>query len=193
MESLIRIVLTDRTRPGMNQFLKLSKLSVKTLQRTCDTSKLTDQEFRDALEIDTDNQIIELFRNLISNPVLTREELQSIEFDKFNDAVQRCFLGLMLINNSPADLVCILLDQIKSVNYGNQYTTCKGLSAINPLIYCCCNNKFDIVKLLVERYNADIEHLSCNCTTAIMFSAEKDNIEITQYLYEKGAKLATPV
>ena len=100
----------------------------------------------------------------------------------------------------------MLLDNISSVNYGNSHVVCGDynnhndncrfdnyynteLHDMNPLLYCCYSKKIDLVKLLIEKYNAAIETQSKWGTTAIMFSAQQDDIMTTKYLYEKGAKL----
>ena len=57
-------------------------------------------------------------------------------------------------------------------------------------MHCCWRGRFEMVKLLVERYGADIEYVSCHDKTAIMYSATSHE-EITKYLYDRGAQLKT--
>ena len=206
MQSLIQVACSpnriDAIHDKKNKILNLSKLNIGTLLRISDSTKLTDEELRDALEVDTDADIISLFKKLISYDCfmgegfkLTLQELQSIQFEKFSDTVQRSFLNLMLMltTDQAHPMICTLLDRIRSVNYGNQYSQyvdSSVLHEINPLIYCCIHGKFDLVKLLVEQYNANLEHLSYVDTTPIMFSAQAGHHEITKYLFNRGAKLA---
>lgn len=114
---------------------------------------------------------------------LSIEEYETIKFDQFNDNVQQQMLNIMLKNNISIVAMICLLDEIRSVNYGKELD--------NPLIYCCHNNRLDMVKLLVEIYGADIEYSFKNDKTAIMYATEKNHLDIVKYLYEKGAKLET--
>ena len=159
------------------------------LLRISDCTKLTPEEFRAVIDIRTDRQIIRVLKKIITS-TFPLEDLKSIHFDHLGDRVQQSLMGWMLTNKLSTDMICVLLDQMKSVNYG-KYGWAPSGHIINPLLYCCCFNKFDLVKLLVERYGADIEHLSYNDTTAIMYSAYKCNVEITRYLYHHGARLST--
>ena len=196
MESLIRLICTpDRIQCMQNEaqnLLDLTRLSNAQLLRICDPTKLTCEELRDVLVVNTDNQIVTLFKKMFfheSNP-LSVEDLKSIEFNKFGDYVQQCCLNYMLMpDNISIDKICVLLDQIRSVNYGKSYSAYK-LWEINPLFFCCRMGKFDLIKLLVERYGANIEYDGGAGRTAIMYSAE-DDAEITKYLYDSGARLST--
>ena len=82
-----------------------------------------------------------------------------------------------------------MLDKIRTVNYGDCALTNGPLGTINPLLCCSEKNRIDLVKLLVEKYDADIEYLSWNGKTAIMYSAEEGHVLVTKYLYDKGAQL----
>lgn len=77
--------------------------------------------------------------------------------------------------------------EIIVINYIKQYINHKW----NPLIYCCFNNKFEIVKLLVEKYKADINCETKYNFTSIMYSTYNNNIEITKYLFDRGTRLET--
>ena len=185
MESLIRLISTpDRKESMQNEILDildLTKLNNTQLLRISDRSKLTPEEFSVALTIDTDDQIVAVLQQLI--PSLSLEDLKSIQFSNFSESVlQRC-MAYMLLTDASTDKICVVLDKMKSVNYVINGT-------MNPLIHCCRYNELGLVKLLVERYNADIEHLSQNSTTAIMYSAQCGHVEVTKYLYDKGALLS---
>lgn len=188
MESLINLINKER------RLLLTMKTNLLDFTQFIDTvfDKFNDMDAiaSDAIS-DDDNEAIRLFINLIDHPIypLTLEELRSIKFERFNDTVQQTCLNYMLSKNIATQYICVLLDKIKSVNYGDYwYYPHKNIKNINPLIHCCCTNKFDLVKLLVEKYGADVEHPSRNNTTAIMFCAQQNNLDITKYLYNKGAK-----
>lgn len=138
--------------------------------------------------IPIDNKIVEIFKCLLEyrSHLLRLEDYKSIEFEKFNDIIKQKCLIIMLAYGVELDTVSILLDKIKSVNFGN----C-ALNDSNPLMYCCYIGNFDYVQLLVEKYNADIEYKSRWDTTAIMYSVQQRDVRITKYLYKKGAKLYT--
>ena len=191
MESLIRLISTpDRlqsTLDGIPNIFDLTRLNNNQLLKISDPSKLTPEELY-VVSIATDKKIIKILRKLIT-PSFTLQDLKSIEFNRFSDIVQQGCLGHMLMISLSTDLISAMLDQMRSVNYGIYSDT--GNCQMNPLLHCCRFHKFDQVKLLVERYGADIEHLSYCDTTAIMYSAENNNVEITKYLYDKGALLET--
>ena len=170
--------------------LDLSRLNNAQLLQICDCTKLTAEEF-EAVVIGKDSKIITVLNKLIIHPTLSLEDLKSIEIEKFSDQIQQHLLGSMLTRGLSTDLICVILDKMRSVNYGGLRSS-KHRTTINPLIHCCSFKKFDLVKLLVEKYNADIEHLSYHKTTAIMYSASVDDVLITKYLYDLGARLNTP-
>lgn len=123
------------------------------------------------------------------------ELMKSIEFEKFSDFIQQSFLNNMIRDNLSTEIICILLDKMESVNYGN---TSYGVNStldqdtINPLVYCCQSDRMDLVQLLVEKYNANIDYLVDDNQSAIMVIADgthKNFIKITEYLYKKGASL----
>ena len=190
MQSLIRLISGPDNlsiRDDIVNILDLTRLDNIKLLQISDCSKLAPDEL-DTLALNTNE--IELFQKMIQ--YLSLEDLKSIEFDKFSDQVKQSYLSIMLWNNIQTDMVCILLDQMKSVNYG-KYTTFSfsQRSEINPLRFCCYRGNFNLVKLLVEKYNADIEHPSGTDMTGIMWSARCGHKEITSYLYDRGARLET--
>lgn len=173
MISLIKLLSnpnrTDLFNKEMDKLLDLTKLENTNLLNICDFSKL--------------------FSKLSD-----QELLQSLKFDSFGDSLIHVCLGNMLICNSPLDQICIFLDNIRSVNVniGDRESLTEGYSKLNPLLFACSQNNFELVRLLVEKYNANIESLSYNNTTPIMFSAQNGYFKITKYLYDLGAKLYTP-
>ena len=216
MESISKLICRDdrlKTNHGQDDLINLKKLNDATLLRIIDSSKLITLD-NSALHkitdcsklntttllhisaIDTDEKAIKALKNLFSHPTLppSLEEIKSIPFDQFSENLQHSCLGMMLIMNAQTDMISVLLDLMKSVNYGQCYgtTDCKNLFTINPLIHCCHIGRFDLVKLLIDKYAADIEHQSYNGMTAIMYSTYSGHREIMQYLYEMGARLETP-
>ena len=197
MKSLIQLVnqlgRSQSIQDEIVNILDLKKLSNATLLRISDTSLLTSEESSQVFGDIDDNQIIAVLKKMIFDPIspLSAQDLKLIKFERYSDYVQQNCLGLMLTNNLSTDKICILLDCMQSVNYGNHPSFVGGFHSLNPLMHCCQKNKFDIVKLLVENYRANIEHVSLYNATAIMFSAQSGNIPITQYLYNKGARLST--
>lgn len=205
MESLLNLTKTHNRIHNMNDKIKncldITKLSdnmllsicdFDKLLTVCDFSKLTIQEYITLFTIDpTDtDRIIYIFESLFKDRnQISLEEFKTIEFKKFSNRVQQLCLNTMLLCYISTDYICLLLDQIESVNYGSYSDI--SVNNINPLMYCCRENRLDLVKLLVEKYQANIEYKSCHETTAIMFSAQQGHIYITKYLYEKGAKLET--
>jgi len=69
------------------------------------------------------------------------------------------------------------------INNGND-----GVS--NPLLFACCQKKFELVKFLVEN-GADVNKLSSNGTNSIMYSFQKADFETMIYLFQMGATLTT--
>lgn len=62
------------------------------------------------------------------------------------------------------------------------------LGNINPLLWACCNKKFELIKYLVE-HGADVNRLSTNSTNSIMFCFQNGDAKSYKYLLKKGAKL----
>ena len=183
MESIVTILHSNNH--AIKDCIDLTRLNNKALRRVCDLSKLSSVELVHLLDCN-DYKKIQLLESLVLDESI---DLRSIEFEKFSDAMLQDLVGFMLFKNLSTDVVCIVLDRMRSVNYGT-YTSLANRNT-NPLIHCCVTNKFDLVKLLVDRYGADIEHPSYSNSTAIMYSAEKGDAVITKYLYDKGARLNT--
>lgn len=74
----------------------------------------------------------------------------------------------------------------KNVNFGYNEKN-------NPLIMLChtsntnIEEKFKLIIFLVEKIKVDINRLSDNHTTAIMYAYQENKIEIVKYLLFKGA------
>lgn len=77
---------------------------------------------------------------------------------------------------------------LPKINFGTAHNDdgCENISC--PIIRMAHLGKFKSVKFLVEN-GADIDYVSCNRTTPIMYAFEMGHIEIVKYLYEKNAKL----
>ena len=157
------------------------------------SDNLTPEKLRNIFMPNTDEEIINLFQKMIRH--LSLDDLKKLDFGKFSIKVKQSFLSLMLWNRISTEMVCVLLDEMKSINYGKYSkippSEISRVSKINPLFFCCYFGNFDLVKLLVERYHADIEHLNKNGCTAIMYSACEGDEMITKYLYDRGARLQT--
>lgn len=196
METLLKSLYNSMTMSQIYELnfnnIDMTKLDNETLKRICDPSKLTIKDFtkmyNDKL---SDEEIIKVFENALKN--VSFEDFKLIEFEKISEVLQQKFLGYMLMNCATIDYICVLLDKMISVNYGRFYKPNKSCNfeEINPLICCSNNDSLDLVQLLVEKYKADLEYLSYNNTTAIMFAAQAGNEETFKYLYNKGAKLST--
>lgn len=167
-----------------------SNISTGILAEGCDISKLEVNEFIEGLDLNNEsfNSSITIFRSIVEK--LSLEEMKSIEFEKFNDSLQRAYLYDMISNSISAEKICVLLDKMKSINYGGHIGVYKK-SDYNPLMFCCILGKMELVKLLIEKYNADIEYSNYYTQTAIMFAAQKNHKEIVKYLYDKGANIKT--
>ena len=222
MQSLLKSCQVDKLNELMNHlvdFLDLSKLNRQTLNRICNPTKLSINEFLDIL--DESRLPISLMNRILFDRIKTDDfeislnDLKKIEFKKFSEEVLQSCLMFMIFTKMCTDKICVLLDNLKSVNFGREYSydyakqatidygnsyfyqnnqkdiDLEKIYKFNPLIYCSKNGHFELVKLLIDKYNADIEHLSRNNTTAIMFSAQMGHDEITKLLYYKGAKLYT--
>lgn len=192
MQSLLKAFTecytVDYTFKELEQYIDLTKLSDETLKKICDNRKMTRQDIFDAFSDKlSDNDVFNIFKKY--NPSL--EGLQAIEIDKFSEIMKRKILGYMLIKNIETNQICVLLDKIKSVNYGDScmYEYYNKYEDNNPLFHCCFTNKIDLVKLLVEKYNANIDYThNIYAKTAITLAAERKNEDIIYYLYSKGAK-----
>lgn len=156
-----------------------------------------------------DDSIMRMFLFAIKQTSLSLEDLKTIEFEKFSDTLQQRCINHMIHENQPQDQLCVFLDKTRSVNYGNRSVCdtakceiesyklqkdiciCDTNLKVNPLLYYSSKGKLKLVQLLIEKYGADMEHPSYCDTTAIMFSAQKEHIETTKYLFDKGAKLST--
>ena len=217
MDTLIALISTaDRLQSNdgeLDQFFNLKKLDNTALLRINDTSrltsfdnrtlhvmsdctKLTSDELSSTWIVDTCEKTFVLLKKLLSHPrsPLSLEEFKSIPFRQFSIYVRRCCLGLMLIQrtNTDTEFIRVLLDQMESVNYGSYIMGGNtDLFEINPLLHCCVGDMFDLVKLLINQYGADIEYVGSNGMTAIMYSVMIGHLEITTYLYQKGAQLET--
>lgn len=204
MQSLIRIYMKiEWNEDEFNKYFDLKKLNneeLHNISNSCDSQKLTDQDLlkicdlrklsdeclltiiRDDLN---DSEITDLFHNLINSNNLSIVDFNSLEIEKFNEILKQKFLGIMLESESPTELICKLLDKMTTVNYGTHKYACLDnpkYEDINPLMFCSYEEREDLVKLLVEKYNADIDFSSFCDTTSIMFAARNDDQEIINYL-----------
>jgi ankyrin repeat protein len=171
---------SEKQQKDFNDPLKLASL----------LNKLNNEKFSDEI-IKKNFELIFPDKNSYS-----LELLKSIEFEKFSIHTQQYFLNWTIHTNISVEHICILLDKMKSVNYGdtsyNKY--CFLSNNINPLIYCCQIGIMDLVQLFVEKYNANIDYFLDNDKTAIKVIAcgtTSNFKEITEYLYKKGARLPT--
>lgn len=81
-----------------------------------------------------------------------------------------------------------LFGMVSDINFGDTEET-------NPLIMICYINdisvvqKFNLIKFLVEEIKVDINKLSNNNKSAIMYVYQKCQIELVNYFLSKGAKI----
>ncbi|RYE11586.1 MAG: hypothetical protein EOP34_12140 [Rickettsiales bacterium] len=66
---------------------------------------------------------------------------------------------------------------------------CDGMNVANPLIYAAYNGDFKMVVYLVEYCEANIDYVSRNGTSAIMYAFQEGHNDVVEYLYSKGAAL----
>lgn len=170
--------------------LDLSKLSNKRLHNIYMSSNLLLKDIIDAL-IPTDKIPLDLLllKNLPSKEFIN----SSFGFEYLSELAQRYCLNYMIEHRMETNLVNVLANRMKTINFGDRHYTNyidDPLENVNPLLFCCQRNNFDLVKLFVEKFNADIEYSSSvNTFTPIMYSALVGNTDMTSYLYHKGAKL----
>lgn len=173
-------------------YMDFPKLDNKVLKECCDVSKMSLQCIIDVIpHEDRDNVMIEIVDKIFTNKVvksLSLKTFNTLKLDTLSEKIKRLILNKFLINEASTELICAVLDKLETPNYGDdeQY-----MEEYNPLIYCSRHGLFELVKLLVEKYNADINYKSRHGTTAIMYTAQLDNSEITKYLFDKNADLET--
>lgn len=134
------------TRPKHTKAESLARLSfAKDIIREMKLKLHTDPTRLDDTTLQkTCSSMIECFRALVANKSdLTLEDLKLINFDKFDEKTRQQFLNEMLDSNQTIENISVFLDKVTTVNYGHN-------SCENPLIHCCVNNKFELVKLLVD-------------------------------------------
>src|SRR5437899_2646813 len=110
------------------------------------------------------------FDNFLSKYKKNQKKLQII-FKKF------------LKYSNKINILKIISTHLETVNFGNSHTG----ENINPLIYASRHSKWDIIRFLIEETDVDVNYLSENDTTAIMYAAEISAFSIVEYLLENGA------
>lgn len=117
---------------------------------------------------------------------LFEKHMADIDQDVIKEILINC------LNDERYDLAEICITKLTGgANFGNGHMTgpCKkGNCTINPLMHYCYFGNLAAVKFLVE-HGADIEYLSINNSTPIMYAFERGYIEIVKYLLSKGAKI----
>lgn len=98
--------------------------------------------------------------------------------------LQKIFLKILEEENIV--LAKIIHKYLKTVNFGNS----NNKESANPLIRMSYLGKLDSVKFLIEN-GADINIVSENGTTAIMYAFQNGHIDIVKYLLDKGAATKT--
>lgn len=174
-----------------------NSLCTTDILSNCDFSRVSNSEYLSLFtNLSSANRdcIMKLFTSLLDASAY--EKFQSIEFEKFDENVQQQMLNEMLVRDISVDIISLLADKMKSVNYGGSFENSTTYEN-SPLLYCAYSNKLEYVKLLVEKYDADIEYTSKKeDMNAIMVAADyniykKNNIDIVRYLYDKGSRLET--
>ena len=115
------------------------------------------------------------------------------DFDKCNELYQQ--LKTVNFGNSHCDIGKIAEELIITNNYSKYVVTnidnflanCDAKHTENPLITMSVIGNLDAVIFLVEKLDADVNYLSIDKTTAIMYAFQKGNIDIVVYLLSKGA------
>lgn len=169
--------------------LDLSKLSNDRLKDICEPSNLLLKDIIDALNPTNQDNLEIVLLGQLPNAFMS-----SLEFEHLSERARRYCLNNLIKNNTTIDIIERLANKMETVNYGNLYYHDDYCNDVyNPLAFCCYNGNLELVKLLVEKHNADIEHLCFNNLTPIMISAMEGHPEVTSYLYHKGAKLTNTV
>ena len=110
-------------------------------------------------------------------------------YDNFQKKLQKDFIEFLDGQNINMAEVC--LEYLKTINFGNSYdSNVKYKREINPLIRMCWYGNLTGVLFLVKN-GVNIEHLSFNNTTPIMFAFENGHLAIVKYLFQKGAKIVS--
>lgn len=181
MEVYIDAIKFANILPRLIDTTKCTDMS-KPILSICNFSKITDEEYLDLFKrYQNDINILDC---VFDSGAELSQEFQKIEFNKFTESQQQLMLIKMLQRNVSVDILSLLLNKMNSVNYGSY-------SVDNPLLFCCARNKLDCVKLLVEKYGANIEHENPEGETAIMYAVDENHLEVVKYLYYKGAKTST--
>lgn len=184
MDNITQLVHDNLYDSGVAQHIDISLLPVERriqIYRGEDGSRLTCQDIAVMLQPKT---IIKILLHLVQRAIspLTIENLQSLKFSN-DDSILQQIINAMLENNIETEKISVLLDQINDVNYGNSVS---GLD-MNPLLHGCHTGKLDLVRVLVEKYNADIE--THDNDSAIFVAMRQNHANIAKYLYYKGAKI----
>lgn len=89
------------------------------------------------------------------------------------------------IERKELDKIKQLLDTHPQLINCDLTTTCKT----TPLHRAVLNGQFDIAQLLIEDYKADVDFKTTAGETPLIAAAKRDNIELVQYLLDKGSNI----
>lgn len=126
--------------------------------------------------------IIEILKKNNNFAVLCEEQLKTAELK----TVQKFFIEALEQENIMLATSCLKF--LPKINFGSSHCCDSIGNTSNPLIRMAHIGKYQSVKFLVDN-GAEIDYISANRTTAIMYAFEMGHIDIVKYLYEKNAKL----
>lgn len=127
------------------------------------------------------------------NEILSEVFTQNFTTDnipKYNYSAEQFIIEIIKSNTFIFEDKCNVLTkifkQLSNINFGDDEET-------NPLILLCCKkqiqNDFNLVKFLVEKIGLEIDTMSKNYTTPIMYAFQAENMDIVKYLLSRGAKI----
>ena len=128
--------------------------------------------------------------NTIKNVIFKRchkisfDNFKSIDFDGFSQDLLRACVTMSILFDIDIDKFCFILNKLKFINYGDSLDGINEYPDINPLISAAQLGNLNMIKILVENYNADINYKSSKGLTAVTIVAHSNCKKITNYLLD---------
>lgn len=111
---------------------------------------------------------------------ICEDVIKGMNTDQVEKVLDVC-LGTSPFDENLAEIYLKYTNEDTFVNRGNNEET-------NPLIRACYLGKCEAVKFLVK-HGANVNCLSDNLTTPIMYAFQKGHMDIVTYLYDQGSKI----
>ena len=175
-----------------NQF-ELVKIIIGYNSFTQDTKYLAIEKIFDLVPnqetIQDDDQSSFLMKDVMEETFL--KKIENIENTK--NKIKELIIMVILYEKFTLNFKQRALDKLfqkisNNVNFGHDEND-------NPLIILCYNdninstNRLELIKFLVEKTNVNINRISNNNTTAIMYAYQKNFMDVVEYLISMGAIL----